>query len=136
MCQEKETRYFKATKPKTVYKLVARAHSTQPPYTILFAVFERTRYAPIGELNDLVDLQKGFGLYQPGYHCFQSLEDVKIFKDSYNTTGPTTIVKCTIPIGAIYRYGTYYLTTFTEGYKKLSLKTLRASNIIIDKVID
>jgi hypothetical protein len=128
MCQYKETRCFTSTKPKTVYKVVIQHTSVTAPFIRFEAFFESFTYSNLGELNNQEEIR--YGGEQTGYHCFLTIEDAKRFLDLHKTLKHKyVIVKCTIPANESYRYGVFHMA------EREIVKTLRATNIIIDSVL-
>jgi len=125
MCQTNETRCFKTTKPKTVYKIVDTTHPE------LAALYRFHTYAPLGELDEPTDIRSKGEDAQYGYHCFLSLNDVRsvYYGGRIDNGGYYKIVRCIIPVNEEYRYGTFF------AGQDLYVRTLRASNIIIEDII-
>lgn len=138
MCQNNEGRCFRASKPKTVYKVgmikgytyIDSTHVVGPHRNVDYIKHDKAQRCLTVPEKYIRTKYPDYDNYQPGWHCFATYEDALIYVTTlYPSFG--VVLKCTIPTGAIYRYG---MTEIEQKPQKL--KTLRSTHLIINEAID
>jgi len=123
MCLENAGKLMKASKDKTVYKLVVRTLFSKELVTSFQASLIH-----IGKeyYSDLISDNDGY--ISIGLHSFKKMEDADIMARGWGEI----VVKCTIPKGAHYYAGEFLIIDGNGARKSYASDRIRYDEIVAD----